>query len=286
MSNLSIKNNTKPILRWAGGKQKLAPKLATFAPDVNKYNRYYEPFFGGGAVFFKLDPHKAILGDINSELVNCYRQIQKNYEEVFEKLRRYVQRNDRSFYYRVRNRSTTSMSASGRAALFIYLNKTAFNGIYRVNTKGQFNVPYGPSKNGPAIPSKDHLSDVAKAFSGKIFRKGDFETIVNDATEGDFVYLDPPYPPRNSTGYFTHYTPNRFTWEDQERVAEVFNQLSNRSCKVMLSNSGQKKVINLYQDFHVRRLSVTRWLGSNGDRFKVHEIVVTNYNIDTGELDV
>ena len=170
------------------------------------------------------------------------------------------------------------MSAEERAARFIYLNKAAFNGIYRVNTNGYFNVPYGPSFNGPAIPSKEALILAGRCLLKAKIWTGDFEEVLANASSGDFVYLDPPYPPLSNTAYFTHYSPERFSWNDQKRVAGVFAELSKRGCLVMLSNSDQERVTSLYRRFYISRLNVVRWLGSNGDRFRVREILVTNYN--------
>jgi len=268
----------KPFLRWAGGKQKLASALAAFAPDRRLYGRYFEPFLGGGALFFRVRPERAIIADINAELVNCYQRVKDDVKGVTRILRRYASQDSPEFYYSVRKRSTTHMSATGRAARFIYLNKTAFNGIYRVNTRGHFNVPYGPSSSGPAFPSAEVLRAASVCLQAATIRAADFEALLEEAAEGDFVYLDPPYPPRSSTAYFAHYTPDRFCWPEQLRVAKVFRDLARRGCFVMLSNAAQKRVIELYRGFRVSRLKTVRWLGSNGDRFGVYEIVVTNYD--------
>ena len=270
----------RPFLRWAGGKQRLAPALLNLTPKDDSYNKYYEPFLGGGSLFFRLNPKSAILNDINSELINCYEQVKENIEIVIKKLDRYADLDSRSFYYRIRNRSTKSMSKTGRAARFIYLNKAAFNGIYRVNLSGKFNVPYGPSRTGLAIPSKLKLREVSKKLSCANFGIGDFEDILAEVKANDFVYLDPPYPPASATSFFNHYDKNRFSWDDQVRVSVVFKNLADLGCKVMLSNSSHNEIINLYKEYNTYKLKTTRWIGSNGDRYKVHEIVVTNYDSD------
>ncbi len=267
----------RPFLRWAGGKQRLATALARFAPDSEAYDRYFEPFLGGGSLFFRLQPANAVLADINLELANCYQQVQTNVNGVCRALDRYAAKNSRDFYYRIRKRSVEHMTATGRAARFIYLNKAAFNGIYRVNMKGQFNVPYGPSRRGPAFPSAHALRAAGSCLAAATVRRADFEVLLGEAGKGDFVYLDPPYPPRSSTAFFTHYTADRFSWPDQLRVAKVFRRLARRGCLVMLSNAGQKRIIELYSGFKASRLSATRWLGSNGDRFGVYEVIITNY---------
>jgi DNA adenine methylase len=143
--------------------------------------------------------------------------------------------------------------------------------------QGRFNVPYGPSANGPAVPSAEHLARAAQCLRSADLESGDFEQVLAAAGEGDFVYLDPPYPPRSETANFTHYSAERFGWDQQVRVAEQFKRLSRRGCFVMLSNADQKRVRSLYTGFNIARLRAIRWLGSNGDRFGVRELVVTNY---------
>lgn len=251
--------------------------LLSYIPRIENFNKYYEPFFGGGALFFKVKPKCAVLSDINNELMNCYQQVAKEPDSIAILVQELAKKDCSEFFYRVRAQSVETMTPEERSARFIYLNKAAFNGIYRVNKQGYFNVPYGPSFNGPAIPSIEMLISAAKCLKNAKILTGDFEEVLADAVAGDFVYLDPPYPPLSNTAYFTHYSPQRFCWQDQMRVAKVFSELSNRGCLVMLSNSGQERVIDLYKRFHISKLNVIRWLGSNGDRFRVHEIVVTNY---------
>jgi len=267
----------RPFLRWAGGKQKLVRSLLAFAPSSDGFKTYYEPFFGAGAMFFALQPANAVLSDINSELMNCYEQVARYPHAVGHLLRLYAKSDSPDFFYGVRALAVEDLSLRQRAARFIYLNKAAFNGIYRVSKAGKFNVPYGPSFKGPAIPSTEALTLAAKCLRKAKILSGDFEQIMSLAEDGDFVYLDPPYPPRSETAYFTHYSVNRFGWDEQIRLARVFCELSERGCYVMLSNADQIKVTSLYREFYISRLSVVRWLGSNGDRFRVREIVVTNY---------
>src|SRR6266850_1410141 len=267
----------RPFLRWAGGKQRLAGSLPEFVPQNDEYKRYFEPFFGGGAVFFAIQPEQAILSDSNNELINCYRQVQANPKVVSALVRRYAKRDSSSFFYNIRDGNHKARTKVAKAARFIYLNKAAFNGIYRVNRKGKFNVPYGPSENGPAVPNCVALVAASGCLKRARIVAGDFEFVVRNANRGDLVYLDPPYPPRSDTAYFVHYSADRFGWDEQLRVAKVFRRLARRGCLVMLSNADQKKVVSLYKGFYVHRLNATRWLGSNGDRFRVREIVVTNY---------
>lgn len=276
---VSYNDRVHPFLRWAGGKQKLTKYLINYAPESERYDRYYEPFIGGGSLFFKISPKKATLSDINIELINCYQQIAKSPEIIFDKLSYHIDNNSSEYFYKIRAKSIEKLLPIDRAARFIYLNKTAFNGIYRVNKAGQFNVPYGPSVNGPAIPSKELLLSVSKCLRNKKIIPGDFEDILANAKQGDFVYLDPPYPPLSKTACFTHYSKDRFDWNEQIRVAKVFRELAKRDCLVMLSNSYQKEVLSLYKKYHRKKIDVTRWLGANGDRFKVKEVVITNYKV-------
>jgi DNA adenine methylase len=267
----------KPFLRWAGGKSKLVGLLEKFMPEVGSYNCYFEPFFGAGALFFHTIPEKAVLSDLNEDLINCYQQVSKDPNGVWNLLEEYIANNSREFYYTIRSQQIEKITRVRRAARFIYLNKTAFNGIYRVNMKGEFNVPYGPSPNGPAFPSKICLESAGKALTRARLVASDFRNICSLAKPGDFVYLDPPYPPLNETSSFRHYTTERFSWDDQQEVANVFKRLDQKKCLVMLSNSDCDKVRSMYGKYQLHQLSVTRWLGANGNRFKVHEIVVTNF---------
>lgn len=246
-----------------------------YVPAV--YQHYYEPFLGGGALYFALQPRLATLSDINDELMNCYLQVAASPSRVSAELARYVRDDSRSFYNRLRDENTSRMSGTKRAARFIYLNKAAFNGMYRVSKAGHFNVPYGPSVRGPAVPSPQALVAASDALRGVTVTAADFEKILATASEGDFVYLDPPYPPLSRTAYFTHYSPSRFGWDEQARVARAYAELDRRRCLVMLSNADHERVVSLYRSFEVHRLEAIRWIGSNGDRFKAREIVVTNY---------
>jgi len=269
----------RPFLRWAGGKQKVVKYLLPCVPPCTSYKKYFEPFLGGGSLFFALGPEEAILSDVNTDLINCYQQVARFPKAVNTLLRRYALKDSRAFYEKIRTDYRNNLTAKQRAALFIYLNKAAFNGIYRVNKIGQFNVPYGPSASGISLPSEDQLIAASRSLRRAKLATGDFEKILKTAVAGDFIYLDPPYPPRNSTSFFTHYSADRFEWEQQIRVARIFQELADRGCFVMLTNSDQKKIIELYRLFNITRLNVRRWIGSNGDRSHVGEIVVTNYEL-------
>jgi len=272
----------RPFLRWAGGKQRLIYQLLRFVPRPEMFSCYFEPFVGAASMCFAVQPRQPVLGDINGDLINCYQQIANSPYSISKLLAKYASLHSRDFFYEIRRLSRSQLTLRERAARFIYLNKSAFNGIYRVNKKGNFNVPFGPTRAGLSLPSLDGLIDAAACLRRGRLRASDFEECVRDARPGDFVYLDPPYPPRSKTAFFVHYSLERFDWQQQQRVAEVFRCLSNRGCLVMLSNAEQGQVRSLYRDFQTHRLDTLRWLGSNGDRYPVRELVVTNYRITRG----
>ena len=280
--NLSITNHkystVKPFLRWAGGKSKIVRSLVNFMPTSNSYDRYFEPFVGAGALFFYIGPSKAVLSDLNTDLINCYRQVATHPTEVWNLLQVHREFDSKKYYSHIRSQDLDKLKSIEQAARFIYLNKAAFNGIYRVNQQGKFNVPYGPSFKGPALPKKILLEAASDLLESANILAADYREVCKSAKRDDFVYLDPPYPPTNGTSYFTHYTAKRFNWDDQREVSKVFRNLDRKGCLVMMSNSDREEIRSMFQGYYMQQLNVTRWLGSNGDRFKVHEIVVTNYN--------
>ena len=269
----------RPFLRWAGGKQRLLRDLLRFVPSEAEYERYVEPFLGAGSLFFALQPRRAVVGDINQELINCYREVAQHPQLLSDLLKTYKRRHSKDFFYAIRGRDLNKESSTDRAARFIYLNKAAFNGIYRVNLQGVFNVPYGPTISGLSLPSTETLANAAKTLKRASLKSKDFEKTISRTGSNDFIYLDPPYPPMSETAFFAHYDSARFGWHQQLRLAEAFRELANRGCLVMLSNADLPKVTALYRGFNVHRLDALRWLGSNGDRFSVSEVVITNYTI-------
>lgn len=269
----------RPFLRWAGGKQRLIRELLRFVPDSSSYARYFEPFLGAGSLFFALKPRQATIGDINAELINCYRQVAADPNSVFQELKTFEGLHCKDFFYNIRAVHPESLEPFHRAARFIYLNKAAFNGIYRVNTQGVFNVPFGPTISGLSIPPLDLLRDSARYLKRASMRPKDFEHTIRSAKAGDFVYLDPPYPPLSATSFFAHYSSGRFDWPDQQRVAAAFRRLSEKGCLVMMSNADLPALTKLYSGFHINRLNALRWVGSNGDRYSVKEVVITNYRL-------
>jgi DNA adenine methylase len=265
-----------PIVKWVGGKGKLVAQLAARAPT--SYQRYFEPFVGGGALFFHLRPRAAVLTDVNSDLVACYRAVQTDVEGVIAALERHRESHSTDYYYAVRHGWNEGCPAStaDRAATFIYLNKTCYNGLWRVNSRGAFNVPAGRYAN-PSIVDAERLRAAAAALRSATCEAASFEMILDEARRGDFVYFDPPYDPVSPTADFTSYSPGGFSPSDQERLADVFTQVASRGCAVMLSNSDTPFTRRLYARFTIDRIQCSRAINSRADRRgAVNEIVVTN----------
>ena len=278
----------RPFLKWAGGKRQLLPEIERYLPSRQALikHTYYEPFLGGGALFFHLQLKKAVVSDSNEELINCYKVIKESLDDLIAELIKHKQNNSPEYYYAIRKmdrlaRKYTSLSPVEKAARIIYLNKTCYNGLFRVNSRGQFNVPYGRYKN-PNILDEAVLKAASKYLKqGEVkLLHADFAEAVKDAKKGDFVYLDPPYDPVSDTASFTGYDVNGFNKEEQIRLKQVFDDLTYRGCKVMLSNSCTDFIKDLYQDYqnNFKIVSTTRNINSNASkRGWVDEILVLNY---------
>jgi len=271
----------QPFLKWAGGKRQLLPILKTKVPK--KYNRYYEPFVGAGALLFETQPKKAVINDINSELINCYKVIKEDLDDLIQDLSQH--KNEKEYYYSVRDQDRSddylNLSDIKKASRIIYLNKTCYNGLFRVNSQGQFNVPFGKYKN-PKIVDEIVLKAINHYLTNNSveIRNLDFEDALSDARNGDFVYIDPPYDPVSDTSSFTGYSIDGFGKEEQKRLKSVFDSLDERDCKVMLSNSATPFILDLYQDYHRITVEAKRNINSVADgRGKIDEILVTNYDI-------
>jgi DNA adenine methylase len=268
----------KPFLRWAGGKSRITKLLADYVPE--KFNRYWEPCLGSAALYFYLRPEKAYLSDSNSALIDCYNHVREYPEKIFNKLQEYRKRTSEDYYYEVRELYNKSSPSIEQSARFIYINKSNFNGIFRVNEKGRYNVPYGHKKS-LAFPSLDEFKEISKLLKSAKTENHTFEQIISNKLlkTNDFIYLDPPYPPLTTTSYFTHYTAERFTWDDQHKVANLADQLAHKGCFVMISNSDTEQLRKLYNNKHWNHypLPVVRWVAANGSRIKVNEIIITNY---------
>lgn len=270
-------NRAGPFMKWAGGKSQL---LASFEPLLpESFSRYFEPFTGGGALYFHLynnrPAFKATLCDLNAELISCYTVVRDQVEELMQELQKH--RNEESYYYEVRAADPKTLTQVERAARLIFLNKTCFNGLYRVNSKGQFNVPFGRYAN-PRYCDETNLRACSAALKKVDLQCRSFDGVLANAKKGDFVYFDPPYHPLSPTANFTSYTSGSFSPADQERLAEVFDKLARRGCLVMLSNSDTEFIRALYADYQVSTVSALRAINCKGTgRGKVSEVVVTNY---------
>ncbi|WP_016953169.1 DNA adenine methylase [Anabaena sp. PCC 7108] len=265
----------RPFLKWAGGKNRLIPQYEGYFPP--HFHTYYEPFLGGGAVFFHLRPKTAILTDINAELITTYHCVRDHVQELIELLKEHKIGHNPSYYYDVRN--YCERTDLEKAARFIYLNKTCFNGLYRVNSQGKFNVPLGRYKN-PGICQEDVLRIASQALSQADIQQADFTEVLNYATSSDdFVFFDPPYYPVSETSYFTAYSRYAFAESQQVELRDVFVKLAERGVKVMLSNSDCKFIRELYSNFNIHTISAARSINSNAKkRGKITEVLVTSYS--------
>lgn len=266
-----------PFIRWAGGKQKIINKLLSFLPtDIQKRN-YKEPFLGAGSLFFAIQPENSLLSDANEHLINCYRYIKNDYDLVHRYIVSHLHNTSKEYYYKIRKLYNNSKPSAAQSARFIYLNKSCFNGIFRVNKKNEFNVPYG-WKEPPSLPSKSLLKMASKALKKAELLPLSFESILLRITDNDFVYIDPPYPPLNGTSYFTHYTKERFGKEDQLQLAEFVNHVNRTGAKFMMSNADTELIKILYGHYNLFDISVTRWITCKSKKHKVSELVITNYD--------
>jgi DNA adenine methylase len=278
----------RPFLKWAGGKRQLLPEIVKYIPKRISKHTYYEPFIGGGALLFELQPPKAVINDTNKELINCYKVIRDSLDELMEELSKDKYSNSETSYYQMRDldrsrKEYANLSEVEKAARIIYLNKTCYNGLFRVNFQGQFNVPFGRYKN-PNFLDDAVLRAVNKYLNSNniTLLNQDFAEAVKDANRGDFVYLDPPYDPVSETASFTGYDVNGFNRDEQERLKEEFDALHKKGCKVMLSNSCTDFILDLYKDYQdtIIKVRATRSINSNAlKRGMVDEVLVLNYEI-------
>src|SRR4051812_18901928 len=252
-----------PVVKWVGGKTKLLPELLLRMPE--RYGRYYEPFAGGAALFFRLAPKRAVLADFNHDLVGLYTAIAKDVGAVIRRLEMHRQAHSESHYYETRERwndREVSWSTPERAAAFIYLNKTCFNGLWRVNRGGGFNVPIGRYTD-PPICVPDALRAASRTLAGADLRVGDYAAACVDARAGDLVYFDPPYHPVTETANFVSYTADAFGPDDQRALATLARSLVARGVRVMLSNSDVPFIRSLYQGLRIDRVWCSRAVNSN-----------------------
>ncbi len=281
----------KPFFKWAGGKRQLLPELTKYINQKSlKKCTYYEPFIGGGALLFELQPTRAVISDKNQELINCYEVVRDSLDDLIEELRKHQENNNAEYFYEIRDldrspKEYKNLSKVERAARIIYLNKTCYNGLFRVNSQGQFNVPFGRYKK-PNILDETVLKAVSKYLNKPQVKilKGDFAEAVKNAEKGDFIYFDPPYDPVSDTASFTGYDVNGFNRDEQIRLKEVFDKLTGKGCRVILSNSQTDFIMDLYKDYRdkIKTVRAARSINSKGlKRGKVDEILVLNFAVET-----
>lgn len=269
----------RPLIKWAGGKASLLPEILSRLPE--KINTYYEPFLGGGAVFFALAAEKrfdrAVLLDVNADLITTYSAVANDLENVIRRLKHYAKGHCEMQFYAVRKLDPKKLNPAERAARFIYLNKTCFNGLYRVNKKGEFNVPFGSYKN-PMICDEENLQAVSSVLSKVTIAAHDFGA-VSLARRGDAVYCDPPYAPLSETSNFTSYTAGGFGAQEQTRLRDFAKKLDAQGVRVLLSNSDTPFVREIYKGFRIEEVRARRSINSKGGkRGEVGELLISGKN--------
>jgi DNA adenine methylase len=270
----------RPFLKWAGGKRQLLPLLVAHVKRLEAFKAFHEPFVGGGALYFALRSQNligngAFLSDVNFRLIEAYQGVATSVDDVIGLLKTHASKHSNEYFYAVR--ASVPATSVERAARLIYLNHTCFNGLYRENSKGLFNVPIGRYTN-PTICDEHNLRAVSVALGSAAIAVRPFEAVLDAAKAGDLVYFDPPYVPVSRTASFTAYAQNGFSMNDQARLAELFAELSSRGVFVMLSNSKTDEVMDLYARFHINVVHASRAMNSKPDRRgKVEEVIVTNF---------
>lgn len=273
----------RPFLKWAGGKGQLLEQLEPLLPPLADGARYVEPFLGSGALFFHLrrtrGPRPALLSDSNAELIGAYRVLRDHVDGLLRALNRHQAAHGEEHFYEVRATDPAALTPVEAAARLIYLNKTGYNGLYRVNSAGEFNVPFGRYAR-PRIADEANLRGVSEALADVSLEVADFREVVLHASADDFIYLDPPYVPVSGTASFTSYTRDCFGEHDQIELAATYRALDERGCRLMLSNSDTDLVRQMYVGYELKRVKAKRMINSNGARRGfVRELVVLNYPV-------
>lgn len=274
----------RPFLKWVGGKGRLVPQLAQYFPE--KYDEYYEPFVGGGAVYFSLNSKISHINDLNKVLIGLYKIIRDEPDSLIAELTilqsEYLNCKSldkkKEYFLKKRNLFNSIETVTlEKTALLIFLNKTCFNGMYRENSKGEFNIPFGKHET-PTICDVSNILNVSKTLRHTSITSKSYEKAVAKAKVGDFVYFDPPYHPINATSSFTSYHADGFNEEDQKKLCELFGELAKRGCKVMLSNSDTPLINEIYKKYNIHKIYAARNINANGEkRGKITEVVITNY---------
>jgi len=276
----------KPLVKWAGGKRQLLSELVDRLPK--KWETYYEPFVGGGALLIELYRRRmlksAVISDLNGELINLYNVVKNCPYELIKILSNIEFKNEKDTYLKLRERFNEIIGnpkySIERAALFLYLNKHCYNGLWRVNKAGKFNVPFGRYKS-PNMPSRELILEFSNMLRNVQILNIDFEKAVSSAHKGDFVYFDPPYQPVSETAYFTDYTSKGFDYSEQKRLAKVCKRLTKKGVYVMVSNSNTDEIKNLYDSFYIFIVNANRFINSKADRRRgATEVIITNYKVE------
>lgn len=272
----------KPFVKWAGGKRQLLPEIEKMLPE--SFDTYYEPFIGGGALLFDIAPEKAIIGDVNTTLINTYRAIQNNEKELIELLDEYIEKHESSedkkaFYYEMRdaynNKVLDAADSLEVCSLFMYLNKTCFNGLYRVNSKGLFNVPFNNRKT-LNIYDQENLDEISKYLENIKILNADFEITCKTAKKGDFVFFDSPYAPLKPES-FESYTKEGFALEEHQRLAKLYKELTDKGVYCMLTNHNTELINELYEEYNIKVVQVKRMINADANKRTGEEVIITNY---------
>lgn len=275
-------SNTRPFVKWVGGKRQLLPIIKEMLPET--FDTYFEPFIGGGAVMFELQPKTVIFGDVNEELIGTYKNIKENINELIELLNEYTNEHNnaedkKANFYRLREEYNIELCNNPNSvkcsALFIYLNKTCFNGLYRVNAKGLFNVPFN-NKETVNLYDLDNLKNISCYLKNANIKCCDFEETCKSAKKGDFVFFDSPYAPLKDTS-FESYTKEGFSLENHKRLASLYKSLSNKGVYCMLTNHNTDLINELYMNFNIKTVQVRRAINSDANNRTGEEVIITNY---------
>jgi DNA adenine methylase len=264
--------NVKPFLKWAGGKRWFAARYISIFPS--SYNQYIEPFLGSGAVFFSLRPKNAILSDTNKDLINTFSAIQTDWEKVFSTLRKHHKNHCKEYYYRIR--SSNPKTKSSRAARFIYLNRTCWNGLYRVNLKGEFNVPIGTKND--VIMETDDFAEVSRLLKNVQLKRDGFEHIIDQSDRGDLLFIDPPYTVTHNDNGFIKYNEKLFNWDDQITLSKCLKRAKKRGANIITTNANNESIIKLYKGtFNLLPVSRKSIIAANSSkRGNFQELIISS----------
>jgi DNA adenine methylase len=270
--NIDIQSQARPFLKWAGGKNWLMPHIHKYKPL--KFKRYFEPFLGSGSIFFSLRHKPAILSDLNKNIIQVYIAVRDEPIKLINKIRK--MKYDKDYYYFIRD-EYKPRSIVNQAARIIYLNRTCWNGLYRENRAGKFNVPFGKFNN-PCICDKENLMSTSELLQSVEIHDGDFEGVLLSARKGDFIFLDPPYISSHKNNGFLKYNNKIFSWEDQERLARIVKMLDKKGCHILMTNAYHKSVMDLYREFNFSFESrYSSIAADNTKREVISELLISNF---------